>query len=361
MLPLGVEQVRTGPSPPVPARQTAPVVPPAGAVARPPLLRPGVRCPLAAVSGLRWRPRQLAGGGPRRGRGGGCQDHPRRVARLLSCPHPLGHPSHHPQGRRWWVRARTGAGEAGRHGRICWQERKGCRPRGRGCLGRLRGIDARRSLCPARRRIGLVGGRGRRGCWRCRDRRGSRHRARSGRAVARPRGVPRAGRRAGAALPYAARRRRRGARPLSSMCRARGLCRTGLCGTGFCGRRLCGRRLCWISLRGRQRCRRCVRSSLRARGSLSWQRSRPRLQEWRLACPRPISCCAVGGCPDRSSTTLGQPSTCRSLACSTTTRASGGTWRAAYPRVVAVGHWPISRGRSWKRWAGIGARRPHDP
>jgi hypothetical protein len=36
MLPLGVEQVRTGPSPPVPARQTAPVVPPAGAVARPP-------------------------------------------------------------------------------------------------------------------------------------------------------------------------------------------------------------------------------------------------------------------------------------------------------------------------------------
>lgn len=111
----------------------------------------------------------------------------------------------------------------------------------------------------------------------------------------------------------------------------------------------------------RQRCRRCVRSSLRARGSLSWQRSRPRLQEWRLACPRPISCCAVGGCPDRSSTTLGQPSTCRSLACSTTTRASGGTWRAAYPRVVAVGHWPISRGRSWKRWAGIGARRPHDP
>ena len=35
MLPLGVEQVRTGPSPPVPARQTAPVVPPTGAVARP--------------------------------------------------------------------------------------------------------------------------------------------------------------------------------------------------------------------------------------------------------------------------------------------------------------------------------------
>lgn len=33
MLPLGVEQVRTGPSPPVPARQTAPVAPPTGAVA----------------------------------------------------------------------------------------------------------------------------------------------------------------------------------------------------------------------------------------------------------------------------------------------------------------------------------------